>query len=154
MTLRAEKGFCHRVAVRYGEVDLQGVVFNAHYLAYCDDAVETWFRQIGFGSAGPGSEGGPGAEVGRHGWDFMLKKVVVEWQGSAGLGDLMTIDVAVSRWGRTSFDVGFVGTVKLRPVFTATITYVGVAAGTKTPMEPPPSVREALGDAPPPPTAA
>jgi acyl-CoA thioesterase FadM len=28
--------------VRYGEVDMQRVVFNAHYLAYCDDAVERW----------------------------------------------------------------------------------------------------------------
>ena len=31
--------FKHSIAVRFGEVDLQAVVFNAHYLAYCDDAV-------------------------------------------------------------------------------------------------------------------
>ena len=23
---------------------MQGVVFNAHYLAYCDDACDSWFR--------------------------------------------------------------------------------------------------------------
>src|SRR3712207_7547652 len=37
-------------------------------------------------------------------------------------------------WGNTSFDVGFTGAVGERPVFTATITYVGVEAGTTTTM--------------------
>ena len=43
-------GFIHRVRVRYGEVDMQRVVFNAHYLAYCDDAADLWFRTLGRGS--------------------------------------------------------------------------------------------------------
>jgi len=30
----------HSIRVRYGEVDRQGVVFNAHYMAYMDDALE------------------------------------------------------------------------------------------------------------------
>ena len=36
--------YVHRIRVRYGECDMQRVVFNAHYMAYCDDAVDTWFR--------------------------------------------------------------------------------------------------------------
>src|SRR5688500_1093405 len=36
--------YVHEVRVRYGECDMQRVVFNAHYMAYCDDAVDTWFR--------------------------------------------------------------------------------------------------------------
>jgi acyl-CoA thioesterase FadM len=28
----------HTIRVRYGECDMQRVVFNAHYFAYCDDA--------------------------------------------------------------------------------------------------------------------
>jgi acyl-CoA thioester hydrolase len=124
--------FSHRIAVRYGEVDRQGVVFNAHYLAYCDDAVETWFRT---------------AQVPTHenGYDFMLKKAVVEWQGSATNGEELEITCSAIRWGNTSFDVGFVGTVGDRPVFTATITYVGVRLGTTETMPPPPAVREAIG---------
>ena len=31
----------HRIRVRYGEVDMQRVVFNAHYLAYCDGTSPT-----------------------------------------------------------------------------------------------------------------
>ena len=34
--------YVHHIRVRYGEVDMQRVVFNSHYLAYCDDAVESW----------------------------------------------------------------------------------------------------------------
>ena len=32
--------------VRYGECDQQGVVFNAHYLAYVDDALDQWLRVL------------------------------------------------------------------------------------------------------------
>ena len=122
----------HRVPIRYGEVDLQGVVFNAHYLAYCDDASDTWFR----------------AALGRFeslGWDPMVVKAVVEWQGSAGVGDVLDIAVRVGRWGTTSFDVSFAGAVGERPVFTAVVTYVGVRPGTTEPIAPPDGVRAALG---------
>ena len=123
--------YVHRIRVRYGEVDMQRVVFNSHYLAYCDDAVETWLATLGL-------------NVFEHGWDFMLKKAVVEWDGTATVHELIDIAVAVSRWGNTSFDVGFRGTVNGRPVFTTTITYVGVKAGTKETMPAPPEVRALL----------
>ena len=126
--------YVHRIRVRYGEVDMQRVVFNAHYLAYCDDAVESWLQH-------------QGVKVTELGWDFMLVKAGVEWQGSATVHDVVDIEVGVSRWGNTSFDVGFVGTVRGEPVFTATITYVGVEYGTRTPMAAPPRARE-LMDAP------
>ncbi len=124
--------FRHSISVRYGEVDLQGVVFNAHYLAYCDDAVETWFRRLDVDRA-------------EYDYDFMLKKVVIEWSGSATVGDVLDIDVAVERWGNTSFDVGFSGSVGEAPVFRCVITYVGVRAGTKETMAPPELFRVALG---------
>jgi acyl-CoA thioester hydrolase len=122
----------HRVRVRYGEVDMQQVVFNAHYLAYCDDAVDTWLRSIDvhFESTG---------------WDIMLKRAVLEWQRGARLGEELDIAVGVTRWGTTSFDVGFAGRVDGDDVFTGTITYVGVKAGTREPTAPPPAIRDALG---------
>lgn len=123
--------FRHSVRVRYAEVDAQGVVFNAHYLTYCDEAVGRWWTSAGL-------------TFGDHGWDVMVKKIVVEWSGSAGFDDVVDIDVRVSRWGTTSHDVECVGTVAGRPVFTATITYVGVRYGTKEPAPPPPEVRAAL----------
>jgi len=128
----ADPGFVHHIRVRYGEVDQQGVVFNAHYLAYCDDAVETWVRARGIRSAA-------------HGWDFMLKKASIEWQGPATTAETVDITVAVARWGNTSFDVALAGSVGERPVFTCTITYVGVVEGTTEIMPPPAEVRAALG---------
>ena len=124
--------FRHTIAVRYGEVDMQRVVFNSHYLAYCDDAVETWLQTLGL-------------TIVDHGWDFMLKKATIEWQGTATVHEVVAIDVGVSRWGTTSFDVGFVGHVGERPVFTCTITYVGVEPGTTTTMPCPPELRALLG---------
>jgi acyl-CoA thioester hydrolase len=41
--------FRHRLPlrVRWAEVDLQGVVFNGHYLTYCDVCVTEYWRAIG-----------------------------------------------------------------------------------------------------------
>ena len=36
--------FRHRIRVRYSECDLQGVVFNANYLTYLDEAMTELFR--------------------------------------------------------------------------------------------------------------
>lgn len=40
----AGAGFVHRVRVRYGDCDMQGVVFNANYVAYVDDAMDMWLQ--------------------------------------------------------------------------------------------------------------
>ena len=127
--------YVHRIRVRYGEVDMQRVVFNSHYLAYCDDACETWLAARG-------------VNVFEHDWDFMLKKATIEWAGTATVHDLLDIAVRVVRWGNTSFDVGFTGAVGEQPVFAARLTYVGIKAGTRETMVPPPEVRALLGDAP------
>jgi acyl-CoA thioester hydrolase len=133
--MRSELGrYRHTLRVRYGEVDAQGVVFNAHYLAYLDDALENWLGSIG--------------DLRRpHGWDMMLKKVTIEWQGAAGSGDLLDVDLAIVRWGRTSWTAGYLGTCRGEPVFTAEVVYVSVRLGENEAMETPPQIRAALGEA-------
>ena len=110
-------GYVHHVRVRYGEVDMQRVVFNAHYLAYCDDAADLWFRSIG-----ALLEGGT--------WDVMVKRATITWDGGAKVHDDLAIAVGISRWGNTSFDVRFTGTVGGDSIFTADLTYVAVRTGT------------------------
>jgi YbgC/YbaW family acyl-CoA thioester hydrolase len=110
-------GYQHTVRVRYGEVDMQRVVFNAHYLAYCDDAADLWFRSLG-----APLEGGS--------WDVMVKKATITWSGAARVHDQIVIDLDVRRWGTSSFDVGFAGNVDTDAVFDAVITYVAVRTGT------------------------
>ena len=126
-------GFHHQIPVRYGEVDQQRVVFNAHYLAYVDDAMDHWMRQLD-------------RQFESLGWDFMVKRAELEWHGPAGLGDLIEIDSSLARWGTTSFDVHHRLHVAGREVVTVITTYVGVEPGTSTPTPPPPAVRQHLGE--------
>lgn len=39
--------FSHRLRVRWGECDMQGIVFNPHYMAYVDVALTEYWRTIG-----------------------------------------------------------------------------------------------------------
>ena len=124
--------FVHRIRVRYGEIDMQRVVFNAHYLAYCDDAAVYWFHAMGAGLEDDW-------------WDVMVKKATITWSGVARAHDELVIEVAVRRWGTTSFDVGFDGTVDGGPVFSATLTYVAVRTGTTETVRVPDDFRAAAG---------
>ncbi|MCB0993096.1 MAG: thioesterase family protein [Acidimicrobiales bacterium] len=125
--------FRNSIRVRYGEVDQQGVVFNAHYMAYIDDTLEHFMSTLG--------------DLRDLGWDMMMKKIDIEWQGSAGNGDVVDVDVAAVRWGNTSFELGYAGSVEGRPVFTSTVLYVSVQLGTTQTMPTPVEVVEAFGPA-------
>ena len=37
-------GYTQRIRVRYGECDMQRVVFNPNYFVYCDDIMDCWTR--------------------------------------------------------------------------------------------------------------
>jgi acyl-CoA thioester hydrolase len=124
--------FRHELRIRYGEVDMQRHVFNAHYLAYVDDAADGWFRD---------ALGDSYLEE----LDIVLKRADITWDGAATFGDILAIDVAARRWGTTSFDVGFQGSVDERPVFEAVVTYIAVTPGTTQPTPVPDRVRVALG---------
>jgi acyl-CoA thioester hydrolase len=130
--------FKHSIAVRFGEVDLQAIVFNAHYLAYCDDAVDTWWR--GFSSDPQHTS--PFASFGL---DLLVKKATLEWHSSARLADRLEISCFVSRWGNSSFDVSFAGVVGARAVFDAVTTYVMVDVISRKPRRIPDEMRVLLG---------
>lgn len=132
----AEWPYREQIKVRYQEVDAQKVVFNAHYLGWCDVANAGWAAHA-MGWTGVDDQ-----------VDWMVVRVVLEWQGSAGYGDVVDLDCGVRRWGNTSFDVAYQGTVAGRPVFTGTITYVTIEPGTTIPVRVPDRMRAALGPAP------
>lgn len=126
----------HDVRIRYGECDMQKVVFNAHYMAYCDDAIDSWFRSA-LTPDGSGFES--------IGFDFMLKTATISWDGPLRFGDTAVLSCAISRWGSASFDATIVGSVGEEQRFTAAITYVSVEPGTTSPIRVPDLVRERLG---------
>ena len=84
--------FAHSLRVRYAECDPQGVVFNAHYLAYLDTSITELWRE---------ALGGYQRMI-----DERLDMVVVETRlrflQAAGFDDLLTLEVGVTRLGRTS----------------------------------------------------
>jgi len=117
-----------QIRVRYGECDLQGVVFNANYLVYVDDIIERWLAAT--------------LPVGA--LDYMVRKATLDWTAPARRGDLLDLTASVSRWGRTSYDVTVSGAVAGTPVFTAVLTCINVTPGTHTPAPVPEDVRTAL----------
>ena len=121
-------GYSTQIRVRYNECDMQGIAFNGNYLVYVDETIDRWITDL----------------IGEDAIDMVVKKATVEWESSARRGELIELVPRVSRWGTTSFDVTVTGTVGDRPVFTATIVYVNVAPGTKTPTPVPAEIREAL----------
>jgi acyl-CoA thioester hydrolase len=126
--------FVHQVRPRYAEVDAQGVVFNAHWLTYFDEACTRWFEHMGFAPK----------EAFFRDFDIMLVKAVLEWQGPAGFDDAVDIAVTCPRIGMKSFDVRFASSIDGRSTCMGTITYVSVKPGTHDSTLIPAVLREKL----------
>jgi acyl-CoA thioester hydrolase len=124
-------GYSVQIRVRYNECDVQGIVFNANYLVYVDETVDRWITDT----------------IGEDAIDMVVKKATVEWASPARRGEVLELVPAVTRWGNTSFDLTVTGSVGDRPVFVATLLYVNVVPGTKSPTPVPEQVRAALGPA-------
>ncbi len=125
--------FTHRIRVRYAEVDGQGVVFNAHWLTYCDDSCTRFMESLALG---------PDFWITQ--FDVMLVKAVLEWQGPARFDEWIEIDVVPVRLGTKSFDLRYDARVGERACCVATITYCSVQPGSNAPIEIPAHVRTAL----------
>lgn len=121
----------YSVEVRYSECDMQKVVHNSVYLRWCDDLADGFFRDlaVGFESAS---------------WDAMVKAATITWSAPAVLRDTVDIDIEVSRFGTTSFDVTYVGTKGGAPLFEATMVYVCVVPGTLETAPVPQELRDAV----------
>lgn len=81
--------------IRYSDCDPQGIVFNANYVRYWDDAITDWFEELGFG----------GIELGGIGVDVVTARVEIDFKAAAKLGDTLVTEAAVERFGDTSMTV-------------------------------------------------
>lgn len=131
----------HTIRVRYGECDMQKVVFNANYFAYCDDAVDSWMRHA---LAGELRMAGTSTDLHALGFDFMLKTTSLTWHVPVRFGDTAQLECSVARWGRTSFDVAITGRVDGQDRFDCTITYVSIDPLSQRPAPIPEFVKVAL----------
>ncbi|MFY9587721.1 MAG: thioesterase family protein [Actinomycetota bacterium] len=128
--------YTHTIRPRYAEVDMQGVVFNAHWLTYFDEAVTRYFEAIGFDPKVDFFEGGA--------FDVMVVKAVLEWRGPAGFDDNVSIAVSADRIGTKSFDMRLAASVEGRAACDGVITYVCVTHGTNESRQIPPVLRDKL----------
>ena len=82
----------HQLRVRYAECDLQGVVFNAHYLGYFDTSLAAMWRE-GFG--------GYPAMIER-GLDVVVAEAQLRFRAPARFDEELTLEMSLSRLGETS----------------------------------------------------
>jgi acyl-CoA thioester hydrolase len=121
--------------VRFVECDQQGIVFNAHYLVWADEAVNTWWADRGL----------PWAELTARGAEYVVVASAQEWRSSARYGDTVEVDVELEKLGRTSLVLRFRILVGARVCCEVRTTYVCIAAGAPTPW--PDEVRARLSAA-------
>ena len=117
--------------VRYAECDQQGVVFNAHYLAYADEAVDAVLSASGLSYR----------DLLARGLDTSVVASELQWSSPARWGDVVDVDGTVERIGRTSFTVAFLIAVGGRECCRVRTTYVMVDAE-RRPTAVPDDVRE------------
>lgn len=88
----------HPVRVRWAEADMQGVVFNAHYLAYFDIAVTEYWRVLAKGDQSWLTNA----------FDHLyVVKATIEFHGPARFDDELNVAVRCARLGRSSMTVDF-----------------------------------------------
>ena len=112
----------HELRVRWAEVDMQKIVFNGHYLTYIDSAIAEYWREIGLPY--------PHGYVDRYGSDIYLRKATVEYLGSAGYDDVLTVCCRVARLGRSSMTFHFEIYRQAEVLITAELVYVNADPST------------------------
>jgi acyl-CoA thioester hydrolase len=96
---RADFVCAPQLRVRWAEVDMQKIVFNAHYLTYIDTAIAQYWREIGLAY--------PHGYVERYANDVYLRKATLEYLGSARYDDLLEVCCRVAKLGRSSMTFHF-----------------------------------------------
>ncbi len=93
---------------------MQGIVFNAHYLVWADEALTPWWIEQGIDWRRLGAEG----------YRYVVVASNLEWRSSARPGDVVDVDAELEKLGRTSLTVRFRITVGERLCCTVRTTYV------------------------------
>ena len=126
--------FRHRIRVRYGECDPQGVVFNANYLAFFDVVFTEFWRE---------ALGGYTAMV-EAGADMVVAESNLRFLSPAGFDDELDFELRVARLGTTALSSAIDASVGERPVVAGRMRHVFIDPETKEKREIPASIRSRL----------
>lgn len=97
---RQDFRFFHRLRVRWAEVDMQKIVFNAHYLMYFDTAISDYWRALALPYE---------ATMLGLGGDLYVKKASIEFHGSARFDDQLDVALKCQHIGKSS--MSFTGAI-------------------------------------------
>jgi acyl-CoA thioester hydrolase len=90
---RQDFAFFHSLRVRWAEADMQGIVFNGHYLTYFDVAFTEYWRATRLPSP---------LEQAKEGREMFARKATVEYLSPARFDDVLDIGVRCAGFGRSS----------------------------------------------------
>lgn len=134
-SIRSDFRFFHRLRVRWAEVDMQKIVFNAHYLMYFDTAIADYWRALALPY-----------EVSMQSLDgdLYVKKASIEFHASARLDDQLDVAIQCSRVGTSS--ILFKGAIFCGEelLITCELIYVFANPTTQTSKPVPTAFREIL----------
>ena len=132
---RSDFRFFHRLRVRWAEVDMQKIVFNAHYLMYFDTAIADYWRALAL----PYEEAMHALEG-----DLYVRKATVEFNASARVDDVLDVGMKCVRVGNSSilFHGGLYRGDEL--LVTCELVYVFADPATQTSKPVPPALRALL----------
>jgi YbgC/YbaW family acyl-CoA thioester hydrolase len=132
---REDFRFVHRLRVRWAEVDMQKIVFNAHYLMYFDTAVADYWRALALPYE---------AAMHQLGGDLYVKKASVEFHASARMDDQLEVALRCGRIGNSS--MVFSGAIfrAEQLLITSELVYVFADPATQTSRPVPTLLREIL----------
>ncbi len=89
--------------VRYAEADLQGIVFNANYLAFADVGLTEYMRELMKVENRSEDREMLGGFTAHFGGDNWVRHADVDFRAPARADDLIDIAVRITRFGRTSY---------------------------------------------------
>lgn len=134
---REEFRYRSEFRVRFGETDLQGVVFNANYLLYVDTTQMDYLRDIGV----------PYALMRSQGHDIVIAEAHLQFKAPARFDEVIDAYARVPEIGNTSFRMEFELYARAggRLLVTARTVYVIVEEGAGQPVRVPAYLRQAVG---------
>lgn len=126
--------FVHRLRVRYGECDAQGVVFNANYVMYFDVALTELWREA-MGSYNAMLEGGT---------DMVVAEATARFLAPAGFDDELDVGVSITRLGTTGMTTAMTVVRDGTTVVEGDMRHVFIDPATKGKTPIPDDIRRAL----------
>lgn len=129
--------FFHRLRVRWAEVDMQKIVFNAHYMMYFDTAISDYWRALALPyESAMASLGG----------DLYVRKATIEFSASARMDDVIDVGLKCTRVGTSSivFEGGLFRGDDL--LVSCEMVYVFADPATQTSKPVPPVLRAIFSD--------